>query len=180
MIYGFVQQSGGHVQISSTVGRGTTVRLYLPRHEAAEGAIPRDDAAATPAQATAQGTVLVVDDEPPVCMLISEVLTDLGYTVQVAWDGPSAMQTLSSVAELDLLVTDVGMPGSMNGRQLADAAREQRPALKVLFITGYAETILSEGLLGTDMAVMTKPFAISDLTARIRTMMGIDPVQKAG
>jgi signal transduction histidine kinase/CheY-like chemotaxis protein len=181
MIYGFVQQSGGHVQISSTVGQGTTVRLYLPRHDGAEQAIPREGAAATPAQATAQGTVLVVDDEPPVRMLISELLTDLGYAVQVAWDGPSALQTLSSLAEVDLLVTDVGIPGGMNGRQLADAAREQRPGLKVLFITGYADTVLSvKGLLGTGMAVMTKPFAISDLVAKIRTMVGSDPVQEAG
>ena len=181
MIYGFVQQSGGHVQVSSTVGRGTAVRLYLPRHEGAEGASPHERAAATPTQATAQGTVLVVDDEPPVRMLISEVLTDLGYTVQVAWDGPSALQTLSSLAEVDLLVTDVGIPGGMNGRQLADAAREQRPGLKVLFITGYADTVLSgKGLVGTGMAVMTKPFATSDLAAKVRTMVGSDLVQEAG
>lgn len=181
MVYGFVQQSGGHVQISSAVGRGTTVRLYLPRYDGVEQASRREGAAAAPAQATAQGTVLVVDDEPSVRMLISEVLTDLGYAAQVAWDGPSALQTLSSLAEVDLLVTDVGMPGGINGRQLADAAREQRPGLKVLFITGYADTILSsKGLLGTGMAVMTKPFAISDFAAKIRTLVANDPILEVG
>ncbi|MFL5257047.1 MAG: response regulator [Rhodopila sp.] len=176
MVYGFVQQSGGHVQINSKVGQGTTVRLYLPRHDGAEQASPSEHGSAVPAQAVAQGTVLVVDDEPPVRMLISDVLIDLGYAVKVAWDGPSALQTLSAHDRVDLLVTDVGMPGGMNGRQLADAAREQRPGLKVLFITGYADTILSgKGLLGTGMAVMTKPFAISDLAAKIRDMMANDP-----
>jgi signal transduction histidine kinase/CheY-like chemotaxis protein len=172
MIYGFVQQSGGHVQISSRVGQGTTVRLCLPRHDGAEQS-HLTHRPPTPARAVAQGTVLVVDDEPPVRMLISEVLTDLGYAVQVAWDGPSAREMLNSAARLDLLITDVGMPGGMNGRQLADAAREQRPELRVLFITGYADTILSgPGILGTGMEVMTKPFAISDLTEKVRALVG--------
>jgi signal transduction histidine kinase/ActR/RegA family two-component response regulator len=181
MIYGFMRQSGGHVQISSTVGRGTAVRLYLPRHAGAEEASPREVGSAIPAQATAQGTVLVVDDESPVRMLVSEVLTDLGYAVQVAQDGPSALHILNSVTRLDLLVTDVGMPGGMNGRQLADAARERRPELKVLFITGYADTVLAgKGVLGTGMEVITKPFAMSDLTEKIRAMVANDPVQEAG
>src|SRR3954468_8454535 len=94
MIYGFGQQPGGHVQISSAVGRGTTVRLYMPRHDGLTEASPRDDGSEMPAQAVVPGTVLVVDDELPVRMLISEVLADLGYRVQVAWDGPSALQAL--------------------------------------------------------------------------------------
>lgn len=180
MIYGFVQQSGGHVQISSTVGRGTTVRLYLPRHDGTEQARPAEDGAAIPAQATAQGMVLVVDDEPPVRMLISELLTDLGYAVKLAWDGPSALRIMKSLPQVDLLVTDVGMPGDMNGRQLADAARERRPGLKVLFITGYADTILSgKGMLGTGMEVMTKPFAMSDLAAKVRTLVANGPIREA-
>lgn len=180
MIYGFVQQSGGHVQISSTVGRGTTVRLYLPRHDGTDQASPAEGGAAIPAQATAQGMVLVVDDEPPVRMLISELLTDLGYAVKLAWDGPSALRIMNSLPEVDLLVTDVGMPGDMNGRQLADAARERRPGLKVLFITGYADTILSgKGMLGIGMEVMTKPFAMSDLAAKVRTMVANGPIQEA-
>ncbi len=181
MIYGFVQQSGGHVQISSTVGRGTTVRLYLPRHDGAADDGQREGATATRAQATAEGTVLVVDDEPSVRTLISEVLTDLGYAVHVAWDGPSALQILSSLTAVDLLVTDVGMPGGMNGRQLADAARQQRPGLKILFITGYADTVLSgRDLLGTGMAAMAKPFTISGLAAKICTMVGSGRVQESG
>ena len=180
MIYGFVQQSGGHVQISSTVGRGTTVRLYLPRHDGVEQASPHEGVAAAPVQATAQGTVLVVDDEPPVRMLISELLTDLGYAVKLAWDGPSALRIMNSLPRIDLLVTDVGMPGDMNGRQLADAARERRPGLKVLFITGYADTILSgKGMLGTGMEVMTKPFAMSDLATKVRTLVASGPIQEA-
>jgi CheY-like chemotaxis protein len=108
-------------------------------------------------------------------MLISDVLTDLGCAVKVAWDGPSALQTLSADDAVDLLVTDVGLPGGMNGRQLADVAREQRPGLKVLFITGYADTILFGKGLGAGMAVMTKPFSIADLAAKIRDMMADDP-----
>jgi signal transduction histidine kinase len=172
MIYGFIQQSGGHVQISSTVGRGTAVRLYLPRHDGAEEAPPRGGGTATTTQAAAQETVLVVDDEPPIRMLIAELLTDLGYVVRVAWDAPSALQVMNSLARVDLLITDVGLPGGMNGRQLADAAREQRPGLKVLFITGYADTMLSGmRMLGIGVEVMTKPFAISDLAAKIRTLV---------
>ena len=132
-----------------------------------------------PAQPATQGTVLVVDDEPPVRMLISEMLADFGFEVHVAWDGPSALLTLSSLARLDLLVTDVGMPGGMNGRQLAEAAQEQRPGLKILFITGYADTVLSgKGMLGTGMEIMTKPFALSDLAEKIRTMVANDPIQR--
>jgi signal transduction histidine kinase/ActR/RegA family two-component response regulator len=175
MIYGFVRQSGGHVQINSKVGQGTTVQLYLPRHEGAEQASPGELRATLPAEAVGRGMALVVDDEPPVRMLISEVLADLGCAVEVAVDGPSALRSLRALEGVDLLVTDVGLPGGMNGRQLADAAREQRPGLKILFITGYADTILAgKGSLGTGMAVMTKPFAISDLAAKIRDMLTSD------
>lgn len=118
MIYGFVKQSGGQVRIHSEVGRGTTVCLHLPRHGQ---------------------TVLVVDDEATVRMLVAEVLEDLGYTAIEAADGAAGLKVLRSDARLDLLVTDVGLPGGMNGRQLADAARMARSDLKVLFITGYAE-----------------------------------------
>jgi signal transduction histidine kinase/ActR/RegA family two-component response regulator len=179
MIYGFMQQSGGHVQISSKVGQGTAVRLYLPRQDGTEEASPRGVGTATSAEAAAQETVLVVDDEPPIRMLISELLTDLGYAVQVAGDAPSALQVMNSLARVDLLVTDVGLPGGMNGRQLADAAREQRPELKVLFITGYADTMLpGTGMLGRGIEVMTKPFALLDLAAKIRTLVANDPIQE--
>lgn len=175
MTYGFLRQSGGHAQISSTIGQGTTVRLYLPRKDDMHDTVPASDGSAAPAQLAAHGMVLVVDDEPTVRTLVSEVLEELGYAVREACDGVSALQILQSITRLDLLVTDVGIPGGMNGRQLADAAREQRPNLKVLFITGYAGTILPDkGVLGTGMEVMNKPFALRDLTSKIRIMVESD------
>ena len=175
MIYGFAQQSGGAVRIRSEVGRGTCVTLYLPRHcgpadEARGGA----EGGALAPVATGE-TVLVVDDEPTVRAVVVEVLAELGYAALEAADGAGGLALLSSDARIDLLVTDVGLPGGMNGRQLADAARVARPDLKVLFITGYAETALSgEGKLGPGMALLTKPFPVETLAARIRGMIGPD------
>jgi PAS domain S-box-containing protein len=172
MIYGFAQQSGGQVRIASTLGEGTTVSLYLPRHK---GAVPGDDetgiAAALPRSAQGE-TVLVVDDEPTVRMLVTDILEDLGYTAIEAGDSAAGLKVLRSDVRIDLLVTDVGLPGGMNGRQMAEAARETRPDLKVLLITGYAETtILGHGSLGPGMAVLTKPFSIEAMAARIRSMI---------
>ncbi|NEU14834.1 PAS domain-containing protein [Methylobacterium sp. BTF04] len=172
MIYGFAQQSGGQVRIYSEVGQGTTVRIYLPRHygavedeTAVEGIsdLPRSE----------QGeTVLVVDDEPTVRMLITEILEDLGYAAIEAGDSATGLKVLQSDVRIDLLVTDVGLPGGMNGRQMADAARARRPDLKVLFITGYAENaILGNGTLPMGMGVLTKPFAMDNMAARIRSMI---------
>ncbi len=116
--------------------------------------------------------MLVVDDEPTVRMLVSEVLEDLGYAAIEAADGASGVQVLQSDVRIDLLVTDVGLPGGMNGRQVADAARVVRPGLKVLFITGYAENAaLSHGHLEPGMHVLTKPFAMDVLAARIRELI---------
>ncbi len=172
MIYGFTQQSGGQVRIDSEVGRGTTVRLVLPRHH---GSSEADAAPATLAAAprAEQGeTVLIVDDEPTVRMLVTEVLEDLGYTAIEAADGAAGLTVLQSDARIDLLVTDVGLPGGMNGRQMADAGRVRRPGLKVLFITGYAETAaLGTGRLGPGMQVLTKPFGVEALASRIREML---------
>ncbi|WP_238384411.1 ATP-binding protein, partial [Teichococcus vastitatis] len=132
MIYGFARQSAGQVQIDSDEGRGTTMRLYLPRHrgEAVGNEAPADLGNAP--RAEAGQTVLVVDDEPSVRMLITEVLEELGYAAVEAADGASGLTVLRSDARIDLLVTDVGLPGRMNGRQLFDAARQFRPGLKVL------------------------------------------------
>jgi CheY-like chemotaxis protein len=119
--------------------------------------------------------VLVVDDEPVVRMLAAEVLLDLGYTAIEASDGASGLKVLESDARIDLLLTDVGLPGGMNGRQLADAARLLRPGLKVLFITGYAENaVLSHGHLGPGMQVLTKPFAMTALADRIQDLIAND------
>jgi signal transduction histidine kinase len=172
MIYGSVKQSSGQVRIESEVGRGTTVCLYLPRHEGdADEENPLSGLTQAP-RAEQGETVLVVDDEPTVRMLVTEVLDDLGYTAIEAADSIAGLQVLQSDVRVDLLITDVGLPGGMNGRQMADVARERRPGLKVLFITGYAETsVLGNGRLAPGMAVLTKPFVIETLGARIREII---------
>jgi PAS domain S-box-containing protein len=172
MIYGFAQQSGGQVRIYSEVGQGTTVCIYLPRHY---GAVQDDTAAEglSDLPRSEQGeTVLVVDDEATVRMVITDILEDLGYAAIEAGDSATGLKVLQSDVRIDLLVTDVGLPGGMNGRQMADAARTYRPDLKVLFITGYAENaILGNGTLPPGMAVLTKPFAMDHMAARIRSMI---------
>ncbi|MBE7156924.1 MAG: PAS domain S-box protein [Rhodospirillales bacterium] len=172
MIYGFAKQSGGQVRIHSTEGEGTTVTIYLPRHRGeAEQDEARADGELAPV-AKAGETVLVVDDEPTVRMLVTDVLSDLGYTAVEAADGAGGLKVLQSDARVDLLITDVGLPGGLNGRQMADAARVTRADLKVLFITGYAENaLLSNGQLDPGMAVLTKPFAVDTLAARIRELI---------
>ena len=171
MVYGFVRQSGGQVRIHSQPGHGTTVCLFLPRH----GAAATEDAAApgdTALLASQGETVLVVDDEPTVRMLVSDVLGELGYATIEAEDGAAGLELLRSDKRIDLLVTDVGLPGGMNGRQLADAGRALRPGLRVLFITGYAENAaLGGGQLEAGMQVLTKPFAMDELTRRIQDML---------
>ena len=160
------------MRIYSELGQGTTVCLYLPRHlgdaETAEAAGP---SARCRRRRSSSETVLVVDDEPTVRMLITDVLTSWATPL---WRRPTArpaLEVLESEAPIDLLVTDVGLPGGMNGRQLADAARALRPGLKVLFITGYAENaVLSHGHLEPGMHVLTKPFAMEALASRIREL----------
>ncbi len=172
MIYGFTRQSGGQARIHSRPGIGTTVCLYLPRHEgrAEAGAV---SAALTEAPRARPGeTVLVVDDEPTVRMLVTDVLEELGYTAIEAEDGAAGLAVLRSERHIDLLVTDVGLPGGMNGRQVADAARALRPGLKVLFITGYAENaVLSHGHLEPGMHVLVKPFPMELLARRIKEVV---------
>ncbi|WP_200845079.1 PAS domain-containing sensor histidine kinase [Roseomonas sp. 18066] len=172
MIYGFARQSGGQVRIYSEVGQGTMVCQYLPRHfGAGEAAEPVPHLEEAP-RAEQGETVLVVDDEPTVRMLVSEVLQELGYQVIEAPDGPAALRVLQSPRCIDLLVTDVGLPGGMNGRQVADAARVERPGMKVLFITGFAENaVLSHGHLDPGMHVLTKPFTLEALGNRIRQII---------
>ncbi len=172
MVYGFAKQSNGHTRIHSEVGRGTTVRIYLPRYagiDEAESGSPEP----TPDMAgKTKGTVLVVDDEPAVRLLVGDVLRDLGYDVIEAVDGLEGLRVLQSKQRIDLLVSDVGLPGGMNGRQLADAARVQRPRLKVLFITGFAENAAwGNGKLEPDMQVLTKPFALDALTTTVEAML---------
>jgi PAS domain S-box-containing protein len=171
MIYGFLKQSEGHVRMASEVGRGTTVTMFLPRAEADAVAEPAETAAAPAPRAGVGETVLVVEDEAAVRDLVVEVLSDLGYRALEASDGPSGLRLLQSSERIDLIVTDVGLPG-LNGRQLVDQARLTRPALKVLFITGYAESAtFGTGRLDPGMQMITKPFAIDALAARIRAMI---------
>ena len=174
MIYGFVQQSGGRITIESAPGQGTTLRLCFPRHRGA--AITAPEAGKPEAAATGPGgTVLVVDDEPSLRLLAAEVLRERGCTVLEAGDAASALEILRGGRTIDLLVTDIGMPGGMNGRDLALAARELHDTLRVLFITGYPEAAL-EGvaLSGPDMQLLTKPFTMEALAERIRRMMAPD------
>jgi PAS domain S-box-containing protein len=172
MIYGFAKQSGGSVGIYSEVGQGTMVCVYLPRHVGNAEAEESEAGVEEAPRAEAGETVLVVDDEPTVRMLVTEVLTDLGYTAIEAADGAAGLKVLNSDLRIDLLITDVGLPGGMNGRQVADAARNVRPDLKVLFITGYAENaVLSHGHLDPGMHVLTKPFAMDAIAGRIRQLI---------
>jgi len=173
MVYGFAGQSGGSTRIYSEVGKGSMICIYLPRHA---GAADVEEEAGAPGNDTprAEGgeTVLVVDDEPLVRMLAVEQLEELGYSVIEADDGPSAMKILRSDRHISLLITDVGLPGGMNGRQVADAARVDRPGLEVLFITGYAENaVLNHGHLDQGMHVMTKPFAMDVFARRVKDLI---------
>ena len=171
MIYGFVRQSGGQVRLYSEVGRGTTVTIYLPRFMGKADSLPADPRSIEPPRAKPGETVLVVDDEELVRMLIVEVLNDLGYASLEAADGPEGLKIMKTDCRIDLLVTDVGLPNGMNGRQLADAALSLRPNLKVLFITGYAENaVINHGHLEPGMQIMTKPFQIEALGLKIRSM----------
>ena len=170
MVYGFVRQSGGQVRIYSELGRGTTMCLYLPRHVGA--AQDEEDASAVAAVETGDGeTILVIEDEENIRQLVAEVLQEAGYHVICRADGPSGLAALQSNVRVDLLVTDVGLPGGLNGRQVADQARVDRPELKVLFITGYAENAaVGNGLLAPGMSVMTKPFEVAELAHKVRLM----------
>ena len=172
MVYGFARQSGGQVRIYSEVGQGTTMCLYFPRHYLGEAETSSGEAPIAPAPAQTGKTVLIVDDEPTVRMLVLDVLGELGFTGIEAQDGPSGLRVLQSDARIDLLITDVGLPGGMNGRQLADAARTTRPDLPILFITGYAENaIIGNGQLAQGMRLLTKPFVVETLARRLLEMI---------
>ena len=171
MIYGFAQQSEGYAKIYSELGQGTTFKLYLPRYR---GGAEEEEEPTSPSamqQAEEGEVVLVVEDESVVRGLILEELHELGYAALEAVDGASGLEMLRSKRRIDLLITDIGLPG-LNGRQLADAARELRPSLKILFMTGYAENAaLASGFLEPGMEMITKPFAMEALATRIRSML---------
>ena len=171
MVYGFARQSGGQVRIYSELGRGTTMCIYLPRHLG-----PHDstgESAVLDETEFGDGeTVLVIEDEPTVRVLITDLLQENGYKPLAAADGTTGLKILQSEVRIDLLITDVGLPGGMNGRQIADAARVSRADLKVLFITGYAENAaVGNGHLEPGMAILTKPFVMADLVKKVRAMI---------
>jgi CheY-like chemotaxis protein len=172
MIYGFARQSGGQIRVYTEVGKGTTMCLYLPRQ--GDHAGDEDEVSVTrPIAPAGDGeVVLVIDDEPTIRMLIADVLADAGYVGIEVSDGKAGLRVLQSQARIDLLITDVDLPGGMNGRQVADAARALRPDLKVLFITGYAENaLIGNGYLEKDMHVMAKPFEIERLAQKINQLI---------
>ncbi|MES2339198.1 MAG: PAS domain-containing protein [Pseudomonadota bacterium] len=171
MIYGFARQSGGQARIYSELGHGTTVCIYLPRHHGE--VLPEvPDQSGAPVDGGSGQTVLVIDDEPTIRHLIDEVLDDLGYTVIGAGDGAAGIKVLQSGARIDLLITDVGLPNGMNGRQVADEARRLRPGLHVLFITGFAENAaVGNGHLEPGMELLTKPFTLDALSSKVASIL---------
>jgi PAS domain S-box-containing protein len=174
MIYGFARQSRGHLRMESRVGHGTTVELYLPR--ALQGAI--DLSVPTVATPRGQGeAILVVEDDATVRLIINDVLEELGYKVLLASDARAAIPMLQSDQKIDLLVSDVVLP-HVNGQKLAEIARVARPALKVLFVSGYAENaVLREDFLGPGMDMLTKPFDLDALGAKVRLLLEQKPMR---
>ncbi|MGS0546111.1 PAS domain-containing protein [Pseudomonas sp. Y5-11] len=179
MIYGFAQQSGGHVSLDSLPNQGTCVRLYLPRLNLLEPERPVVETLNAAPTATCGETVVVVEDDPAVRMLVLDLLKELGYLAHEAADASAALPLLESELRVDLLVTDVGLPG-MNGRQLAEIARQHRPGLKVLFMTGYAQKAAErQGFLEDGMDMVAKPFSIEVLANKIREMINQTPSLEA-
>jgi len=171
MVYGFAKQSGGHVRIYSELGRGTSVKIYLPRHfgsldEAIEAGAP-----VAPQSAGVAETVLVVEDEESLRRVSVEALQELGYTVYAASNGEEALRHFDTLGRIDLLFTDIVMPG-ITGRQLADALLERSPSLKVLYTTGYTRNaVVHNGVLDPGVAFLPKPFSVADLAAKLRTVL---------
>jgi PAS domain S-box-containing protein len=169
MIYGFVRQSDGSVVIDSEPGKGTSIEICLPRYKGDVVGAPVQESSGDN-RAEANEVVLIVEDEAVVRLLIVETLNDLGYKALETADSAAALRILQSSQRVDLLVSDIGLPG-LNGRQLADAARVTRPGLKVLFVTGYAEDAAGSGFLEPGMEIVIKPFTMEALASKIREMI---------
>lgn len=170
-VYGFVKQSGGHVKIYSELGQGTTVKLYLPRLTSEPPSEAVAESRLVPEQA-ARETILLVEDDDDVREHSEEILTELGYRVLSARDSATALSLLETAPDIRLLFTDVGLPGQVNGCQLADEAQRRRPDLKVLFTTGYARNdIVHQGRLDPGVELITKPFTYSALAHKIRQVL---------
>jgi two-component system NtrC family sensor kinase len=176
MVYGFAKQSGGHIGIYSEVGEGTTIKLYFPRL-AEQGAVPSWDARPSGTLAPlpdGNETILVVEDDEQVNRFAVEALEERGYRVLTAPDAGTALRLLDHVSDqtVSLLLTDVVLPGGMNGRQLADEVLRRRPGMKVLFVTGYTRNaIIHHGRLDPDTELLTKPFTAEALARKLRQML---------
>jgi PAS domain S-box-containing protein len=172
MVYGFARQSGGHVRIYSELDRGTTVKLYLPRHfGSVEEAEATPHVQSLPTAASQNETVLVVEDEDRVRQMSCEALRELGYAVHAAASGEAALRCFDQLGQVDVLFTDVVM-GGMTGRQLADALREKAPGLKVLYTTGYTRNaVVHNGVLDAGVAFLPKPFTVEDLAVKLRAVL---------
>jgi CheY-like chemotaxis protein len=172
MVYGFVKQSDGHIKIYSEEGHGTTVRIYLPQ---AMSVAPPAELVSTPSIEGGHETILVVEDDHLVRTFVVGQIQSLGYATLEAVDAAAALTIINSPQRIDLLFTDMVMPGSMSGRQLADAARQRRAALKILFTSGYTEdTVIHSGRLDADVMLLAKPYRKADLARMIRTALAAD------
>ena len=172
MVFGFARQSGGQVRIYSELGKGTTMCIYLPRHHGEVHNAETGPFLIKVREATNSITVLIVDDEPTVRLLVTEVLEDCGYHSIEAADGPTALKILQSNVDVDLLITDIGLPGGITGRKVAEIALAGRPELKVLFITGYADNAATgDGHIDASMPMLTKPFTIGSLIEKIGKLL---------
>jgi CheY-like chemotaxis protein len=169
MVYGFVKQSHGRLDIDSTPDLGTTVSIYLPEHAREKPA----ELASKAVTLSGQGqSILLVEDDDSVRLINQEVLSELGYAVTVARDAEEAIRCFHSLGKVDLLLTDVGLPG-MNGRQLAEVIQQKAPRLPVLFLTGYAKGAMDRAdFLGPNMQLLTKPFSLDVLAGRVADMLG--------
>ncbi|ENZ96548.1 histidine kinase-response regulator hybrid protein [Xanthomonas fragariae LMG 25863] len=172
MIYGFMQQSNGQVWVESQIGVGTTVSLYLPAGVSPHSVLPQPQAGAVVAGHGQGQQVLVVEDDEQVRLLVTELLNELGYQTAVVADAVAALPILASPRQIDLLVTDVGLPG-LNGRQLAEIARQSRRDLPVIFMTGYAETARDRGeFLAEGMSMIVKPFTLGEFSGKLHEVLG--------
>jgi CheY-like chemotaxis protein len=176
MVHGFVKQSGGHVRIYSEDGEGTTVKIYLPRMTAAEETIAapsgKPEQAAPAPRAKPHETILLVEDNEGVRTYAKSVLEELGYWVLEAADAHEALRLVAKKPQISLLFTDVVLPGSDNGRALADKLRERYPELPVLYTTGYTRNaIVHQGRLDAGVQLLNKPYTQQDLARKIREML---------
>jgi CheY-like chemotaxis protein len=169
-VHGFIKQSGGHVKIYIEVGAGTTIKIYLPRYFSS--GTTETQPAARPVPEAKGETILVVEDEADVRSFTVEMLRELGYRVIEAPDGPSGLRLLDAHRDIKLLFTDVGLPGGINGRQLAEEAQRRKASLKVLFMSGYARNaIVHHGRLDPGVELLLKPFTYQGLAAKIRHVL---------